>query len=41
MALFKKKIFCRLCKSKNLVSSYTLEDTPIEDDYTKKKIQKF
>ena len=37
MALFKKKIFCRLCKSKDLVSSYTLEDTPIEDDYTKKK----
>ncbi len=35
--LFKKINFCRLCKSKRLVSSYKLDDTPIEDDYTKIK----
>lgn len=35
--LFKKINSCRLCKSKQLISSYKLEDTPIEDDYTKKK----
>ena len=35
--LFKKLKFCRLCKAKNLVSAYKLDDTPIEDDYTKNK----
>ncbi len=35
--LFKKIKECRLCKSSKLISSYKFEDTPIEDDYTKKK----